>query len=62
VALGHELTKREKEISAEASERLGFRVLVFQDGNWICQPTGPQQLAIESTPEAAIEACRIANL
>lgn len=32
------LTNKEKFLSKAASEILNFEVLVYQDGDWICQP------------------------
>jgi hypothetical protein len=56
-----QLTQRERFLSAEASAKLGFPVLVFSDGDWICQPKGAGEIAYGKTPEEAIEACRKAN-
>lgn len=57
----HDLTTSEKEISRKASAELGFPVLVYRDGNWICQPRGRQAMGFGETVELAVADCRKAN-
>jgi hypothetical protein len=37
----HSLTTEEERISKEASKELGYKVIVFRDGGWICHGTTP---------------------
>ncbi len=55
------LTPSEWEISKAASAELGFRVLVFRDGGWICQPLGELKLGFGGTAQEAIQDCKVAN-
>jgi hypothetical protein len=54
------LYPNEKLISKKASQELGFDVLVYFDGRWICDPVSKerQYLGYGSTPEEAIQDCR----
>ena len=56
-----ELTKSEIKIGKTASQRLGFRVIVYRDGNWICQPYGDRLNGYGDTPQEAEEDCRKRN-
>jgi|688.fasta_scaffold381434_2 hypothetical protein len=55
------LTPSEWVISKAASAELGFPVLVFRDGGWICQPLGEQKMGFGSYAETAIQDCKVAN-
>jgi len=55
------LTPSEWLISKDATAELGFRVLVFRDGGWMCQPVGPQRMGFGDTPQEAIEDCKVLN-
>jgi hypothetical protein len=53
----HELTAEEQRLSRDASERLGFPVLLYRDGEWICQPKDMTPNGYGGTPDEAIENC-----
>lgn len=54
------LHPNEKLISKKASQELGFEVLVYFDGRWICDPVSKerQYIGYGGTPEEAIQDCR----
>lgn len=57
-----DLSSEEIELSEAAGERLGFRVLLYQDGNWICQPRKVElNNGYGSTPEEAEADCKSKN-
>jgi hypothetical protein len=58
----YELNTSERALSKAATATLGFRVLVFRDGKWICQPVGEQRMGFGDTPQEAIDDCRSANI
>ena len=58
----HDLTTNEKELSKMASDRLGFQVSLFFDGDWICSPKHPDNaMGWGETYEEAIDDCAKAN-
>ena len=58
----YELNATERALSKDASASLGFRVLVFRDGGWMCQPVGAERMGFGDTPQEAIDDCRAANI
>lgn len=62
MANNHQLTEDEKRISADASKKLGFEVIVFQDGRWICDPRDTKKnMGFGISSDEAIRDCRINN-
>lgn len=61
--MSHSLTKKEKELSEQASKTLGIRVQVYQDVNWICETLEGnfKDAYNEPTPEKAISVCAELN-
>lgn len=57
----YELNKEERALSLDATAELGFRVLVYRDGGWMCQPVGPQRMGFGDTPQEAIQDCKVVN-
>ena len=56
------LTSTEQQLSAEASKRLGFEVIVYEDGRWICDAADKnKQMAFGDTAAEAVENCRREN-
>lgn len=45
-----------------ATKELGFSVIMFFDGRWICQPNGNQKMGFGDTPKNAITDCSENNL
>jgi hypothetical protein len=65
MANNHELSTEEKRLSAEAAKRLGIsRVLLFRDGDWICDPRDrvrDLKMGFGSSAEAAVKDCADEN-
>jgi hypothetical protein len=53
----HELTSNEQRLSEKATEQLGFRVSVYFDGLWICQPENRCVNGYGATAASAIVDC-----
>lgn len=58
----HDLTQDERRLSFNASNRLGFKVNLFRDGGWICDPVSNKyKIGMGSTPEEAEADCKKEN-
>jgi hypothetical protein len=56
------LTPEERKLSDEASKTLGYPVILYQDGNWLCDPlSGRKRMGFGDTPEEAIKDCEENN-
>lgn len=57
------LSNKELEISDAASKKLGFKVLVYKDGNWMCHAVflKKDKIGFGETPEEAIQDYRKNN-
>lgn len=58
-----ELTSYERKLSSDASHRLPFRVQVYCDGHWICEPYSAKfKNGYGSTPAEAEADCLKENV
>ncbi|NEJ96033.1 hypothetical protein [Rhizobium ruizarguesonis] len=59
----HKLTSTEQLLSEEASKRLGFKVRVYEEDRWICDPADENKvMGFGGTAAEAIEKCYHENV
>jgi len=60
--MAHKLISAEQQLSAEASKRLGYKVSVYEDGRWTCDPADKnKQMAFGDTAAEAVGNCHREN-